>query len=147
MLRRAKKQGPRIFFATDVHGSETCFRKFVNAAAAYSADVIIMGGDITGKQLVLIVAENGGWRLGAGQNAERFGSQEELDGARKRLSAQGLYPIVVAADEELALTSSRDAIEQALCRRARRARRVVDGDRQGAAGAPGDPVLHQPRQR
>ena len=56
MLRRNKEPTPRIFFATDVHGSETCFRKFVNAAAAYSADALILGGDITGKQLVLIVA-------------------------------------------------------------------------------------------
>jgi uncharacterized protein len=111
VLKRSKEPTPRIFFATDVHGSETCFRKFVNAAAAYSADAIILGGDITGKQLVLIVPENGGWRLGAGEAAEKLESRDELDAARKRLSAGGLYPIVVSPDEERALVTDRQAIE------------------------------------
>mgnify|MGYP003343239674 CR=1 FL=1 len=39
----------RIFFATDVHGSEKCFLKFVNAGKFYKADAVILGGDITGK--------------------------------------------------------------------------------------------------
>ena len=112
MLRRSKKPTPRIFFATDVHGSETCFRKFVNAAAAYSADALIMGGDITGKQLVLIVVENGGWRLGRGERAERLENQEALDAARKRLASSGLYPIVISPDEEQALIADEPAIER-----------------------------------
>lgn len=112
MFKRSKQPTPRIFFATDVHGSETCFRKFVNAAAAYSADAIIMGGDITGKQLVLIVEENDGWRLGRGDAAERLDSQEALDSARRRLAAGGLYPIVVSPDEEHALVSDEHAIER-----------------------------------
>ena len=33
----------RIYFATDVHGSETCWRKFLNAAAHYKADVLVLG--------------------------------------------------------------------------------------------------------
>jgi uncharacterized protein len=111
MLKRNKRPTPRIFFATDVHGSETCFRKFVNAASAYSADAIILGGDITGKQLVLIVTENGGWRLGAGQGAEALHSRDELNAACKRLSSGGLYPIVVTADEEQALIADEAAIQ------------------------------------
>src|SRR6201984_1343313 len=50
----------RIFFATDVHGSETCWRKFLNAAAHYKADVLILGGDMTGKALVPIIHDGGG---------------------------------------------------------------------------------------
>ena len=29
----------KIFFATDIHGSEICWRKFLNAAAFYKAEV------------------------------------------------------------------------------------------------------------
>ena len=47
--------GFHLFFATDIHGSETCFRKFLNAGLAYKADVLIMGGDMTGKMLVPLV--------------------------------------------------------------------------------------------
>jgi Icc-related predicted phosphoesterase len=32
----------RLFFCTDVHGSEKCFRKFVNAGKFYSANVLIL---------------------------------------------------------------------------------------------------------
>jgi len=102
----------RIFFATDVHGSETCFRKFVNAAAAYSADAIILGGDITGKQLALIVEEDGGWRVGADRDVERLESREALEAARKRLSSGGMYPIVVTPEEERQLMGDRSLVEE-----------------------------------
>ena len=111
-MKRRKEPKPRLFFATDVHGSETCFRKFVNAATAYKADAIILGGDITGKQLVLIVAENGGWRIGEGTGAERLESPEALEAAQKRLSSGGLYPIVIRPEEERALTADPAAIER-----------------------------------
>ncbi|OLC47915.1 MAG: hypothetical protein AUH80_04080 [Chloroflexi bacterium 13_1_40CM_4_65_16] len=112
MPGRSKGSQLRIFFATDVHGSETCFRKFVNAATAYSADAIILGGDITGKQLVLIVQENGGWRLGAGRTAERIESQDALEATRKRLSAAGMYPILLSFEEEQALASDSQALDE-----------------------------------
>src|ERR1700756_584391 len=35
----------RIFFATDVHGSETCWRKFLHAGAHYKADALILDGE------------------------------------------------------------------------------------------------------
>jgi Icc-related predicted phosphoesterase len=50
---------PRVFFATDLHGSEMCWRKFLNAAKFYEADVLICGGDMTGKAIVPIVQEDG----------------------------------------------------------------------------------------
>jgi len=45
----------RIFYTTDLHGSERVFIKFLNAAKMYKANVIIMGGDMTGKMIVPIV--------------------------------------------------------------------------------------------
>jgi Icc-related predicted phosphoesterase len=53
----------RIFFATDIHGSEVCWRKFLNAGAFHKADVLIMGGDMTGKAMVPITGGNGSWRV------------------------------------------------------------------------------------
>ena len=50
----------RIFFATDVHGSEVCWRKFLNSGKHYKADVIILGGDMTGKALVPVIDDGGG---------------------------------------------------------------------------------------
>jgi len=45
----------RILFATDVHGSEYVFRKFINALPIYKADVGILLGDLSGKLLIPIV--------------------------------------------------------------------------------------------
>jgi Icc-related predicted phosphoesterase len=45
----------RVLFATDVHGSEKCFRKFLNAGHLYKADVMILGGDITGKFIAPVI--------------------------------------------------------------------------------------------
>ena len=51
----------KVFFATDIHGSEICWRKFLNAAAFYKADMVVLGGDVTGKVLVPILAV---WLIG-----------------------------------------------------------------------------------
>ena len=58
----SKKRELRIYFATDVHGSEVCFRKFLAAAKVYEADVIILGGDFAGKAIVPVLTENGSLR-------------------------------------------------------------------------------------
>ena len=50
----------RIFYMTDVHGSERTYRKFVNSAKFYKVDHLVMGGDIEGKFLVPIVDEGSG---------------------------------------------------------------------------------------
>ena len=39
----------RLYFATDLHGSSKCFRKFLNAGPTYGADVLILGADLGGK--------------------------------------------------------------------------------------------------
>ena len=36
----------KVFYVTDIHGSEICWRKFLNAGTLYQADVVIVGGDI-----------------------------------------------------------------------------------------------------
>jgi Icc-related predicted phosphoesterase len=50
----------RIFFTSDVHGSDVCFMKFINAAKVYQVDVLILGGDVTGKMIVPIVRQPDG---------------------------------------------------------------------------------------
>ena len=45
----------RLFYASDIHGSDRCFKKFLNAGKFYSADAILVGGDITGKAIVPLV--------------------------------------------------------------------------------------------
>jgi len=53
----------RIFFATDIHGSERAFRKFTNAGKFYGVDALILGGDLTGKMVVPIIRQPGVWKV------------------------------------------------------------------------------------
>jgi hypothetical protein len=48
--------GFTVYFATDLHGSEQCFRKFLNAGKFYGVDAVILGGDVAGKALIPVVS-------------------------------------------------------------------------------------------
>lgn len=51
----------RVFFVADLHGSAICWRKFINAARSYRADVLLVGGDVSAKTITPVFEENGGW--------------------------------------------------------------------------------------
>jgi uncharacterized protein len=92
----------RIYFATDVHGSETCWRKFINSAKFYDADVLILGGDMTGKAVVPIVeTDNGGYRTVLQDQRHEFRGREELARYEKLIRERGYYPIRMT-EEQLA---------------------------------------------
>jgi uncharacterized protein len=89
----------RIFFATDIHGSEVCWRKFLNAGAFHKADVLVMGGDMTGKAMVPIVARGSGWRLELQDQEHLLSTEDEVKAMEKRILDRGYYPIRLTADE------------------------------------------------
>src|SRR3954471_5939486 len=98
--RRQKESIIRLFYAGDVHGSRVCWKKFVNAAAHYPADALVMGGDLTGKALVPILrAGDGsyGARVVGEQRIAR--TAEELDQMQQAISSNGMYPLIVDEDE------------------------------------------------
>ena len=45
----------KLYYTTDLHGSTKCWKKFLATPKYYQADVIVIGGDITGKLIVPIV--------------------------------------------------------------------------------------------
>jgi Icc-related predicted phosphoesterase len=90
----------RIFFATDIHGSEVCWRKFLNAGRFYNADILIMGGDISGKAVVPVVSVPGGGYLVRRLTGDRVLSLAELDQAEAKVRDMGFYPFRTT-DEEL----------------------------------------------
>jgi Icc-related predicted phosphoesterase len=90
----------RIFFATDIHGSETCWRKFLNSGKHYGADAIVLGGDMTGKALVPIVDDGGGrWHATLLENRHDLQGEEETAEFEKAVGRRGYYPFRTTADE------------------------------------------------
>ena len=89
-----------IYFVTDVHGSDRCFKKFLNAGKFYQAQVLILGGDITGKMIIPII-KTGRWTWkspGFGQEI-RMKSQTELDEVIKSFRDSGVYPYITERKE------------------------------------------------
>ncbi len=108
MISRLFSSGPqtRIYFATDIHGSEVCWRKFLNAGKHYEADVMVLGGDMTGKALVPIVErEKGRWQASLLENRYDFGSEDELTEFEDSVRRRGYYPFRADPDEMAELES------------------------------------------
>jgi Icc-related predicted phosphoesterase len=102
----------KLFFATDVHGSETTFRKWLNSAKHYGADVLLMGGDLTGKMLVPIVQEKGGaYSARFEGGAVHVDSDEELAQLEKALRQRGYYTQRMS-EEEKAAVQTPDQVEE-----------------------------------
>ena len=96
--RRSDPDSVTLFFATDLHGSEICWRKFIAAAGFYGADALVLGGDFTGKLVIPLT------RVGSGRFRARFmGKEHEVDEANlssfeRRIADSGFYSVVVEPD-------------------------------------------------
>ena len=101
----------RIFFATDIHGSEVCWRKFLNAGAFHKADVLIMGGDMTGKAMVPITESNGGWEVTLQEQRHALATEDELRAMEKRIRDRGYYPIRLTRDELAAWSADQALVD------------------------------------
>ena len=102
----------RVFFATDIHGSEICWRKFINAASFYKADMVILGGDVTGKVMVPITEHNGYWEVVLGGERVRLESREALAEAERQIRNRGSYPAVMSAEELSVLSAEEGAVDR-----------------------------------
>ncbi len=102
----------KIFFATDIHGSEVCWRKFLNAAAFYKADMVILGGDVTGKVMIPIVAHNGYWQLTYRGQTIRAETKQELADVEQRIRNRGSYPAIVTPDELQVLSQQEGEVDR-----------------------------------
>jgi len=102
----------KVFFATDIHGSEICWRKFLNAAAFYKADLVVLGGDVTGKVMVPIVADGGHWKVTVRGQAYTLDTQQELEDIQKQIRNAGSYPAIVSPDELQHLSQEEGAVDR-----------------------------------
>jgi uncharacterized protein len=109
-LRGLRRRGPtggrnssetvKLYYASDVHGSERCWRKFLNAGRFYGASALVMGGDLTGKAIVPVVQiSDDRWEsvfLGETRTAQ---SAEDLATLVVAIRDNGMYPWVAARSE------------------------------------------------
>lgn len=101
----------KIFYVTDIHGSDVCWRKFLNAGPFYGADVVIVGGDITGKAMVPIVERNGRWETTVQDHHELLETEEEVRAIETKILNRGYYPIRVSDEEYRHMQEDPDAVD------------------------------------
>ncbi len=103
---------PKVFFATDLHGSEVCWKKFLNSARFYGAEVLICGGDMTGKAIVPIVSENGHFSVTLGGESQQVPAEQVAE-VEATIRRKGYYPLQMTVERLHEL--DQDAAKRAAC--------------------------------
>src|SRR3954467_5818143 len=99
MAGSAKKRALRMFFATDIHGSDRCFRKFLAAAKVYEANVLVLGGDVAGKAMIPLLPQGDDEYAFSFHGARQVVRGDELEAVHAQLNFNGFYPRVTAPEE------------------------------------------------
>jgi len=106
------KNALRIFFVTDIHGSNVCWRKFLNALRIYNTDVGIIMGDLTGKMLIpLVKVGTDHWETNFLGRNEEVHTQEELSRLKRIIEMVGYYWKELSPDEFLHFKEDSVALE------------------------------------
>jgi Icc-related predicted phosphoesterase len=118
--KKKKFDFTRLFFATDVHGSERTFRKFVNAGKMYKVDVLVLGGDVTGKLLVPIIQDGENSFHATVSGVRRVvNTTEELENLRSMISGLGFYHEVMTMETYQRLRENSVGVEKIFKNKAR----------------------------
>lgn len=106
--------GFTVYFATDLHGSEQCFRKFLNAGKFYGVDAVILGGDVAGKALVPVVSgPDGSFEAHAFGKSIRAEGDDGLASLENRIRALGCYPYRTTPDQLQEMRDDPDQVNRA----------------------------------
>ncbi len=106
----------RVFFASDIHGSTACFGKLVRARDFYKVDVVLMGGDLAGKELVPIVRDGAGWSAAFRGARHEFSTADEVAEFERRVALVGVYSARVEPDEFEHLRDDQEHVEATMRR-------------------------------
>lgn len=109
--RLPRQEETTIFFASDLHGSEICFKKFVNAAAFYKADVLVLGGDISGKLVVPVIEAGGSTYRARLHGHDELLTDDTVVEFERRAWNSGLYTRRMGPDEHAAYASDPQAVD------------------------------------
>src|SRR5439155_18547568 len=92
----------RLFYASDIHGSDLLWRKFLGASKFYEADASVMGGDLLGKAIIPIERREDGTFRAQFLGDERIVREgDELDELESAIRINGFYPWI-GSDREIA---------------------------------------------
>ena len=112
LFKKKEAKTTRILFATDMHGSEGVWRKFLNASAMLKVDVAICGGDLTGKMIVPIVEHKNGKYSYYHLKKTYTIDSSEIEKAMKDIKGIGYYPYVTTESEYEEMTKNPKKVDE-----------------------------------
>ena len=102
-----------LFFATDVHGSDICWKKFINAGKFYEAEIIILGGDMTGKAIVPIIHQGGDtYKSVLLEQESMLHGEDAVQEMEKHIKSRGYYPYRTTPDEITELNKNPELVDE-----------------------------------
>jgi Icc-related predicted phosphoesterase len=102
-----------LFFATDVHGSDICWKKFINAGKFYEAEIIILGGDMTGKAIVPIIHQGGDtYKSVLLEQESILHGEDAVQEMEKHIKSRGYYPYRTTPDEITELNKNPELVDE-----------------------------------
>jgi Icc-related predicted phosphoesterase len=102
----------RLFFATDLHGSEVCYRKFLNSWKYYEVSALVLGGDVTGKMVVPIIERDGIYQAKIYGSTYVANSADELEDLKRKIRDMSGYPYLTTEEEDAKLHDKPEKIEE-----------------------------------
>jgi Icc-related predicted phosphoesterase len=100
-----------LFFVTDLHGSELCFRKFISAISIYNADAAIALGDLAGKMVVPVFDNgNGSYDVNFLAQEIHLNNKTELEQQLAKINNIGFYPYMTDKKEADHLRSNQEDV-------------------------------------
>jgi uncharacterized protein len=108
----------KLFYVTDIHGSNVCYRKFLNALPIYGIDVAILNGDLLGKVLIPLVEKGNGWECHLMGQYTEMTTQQELADVKKIIENAGYYWQMQTREEYDAMKADPGAIDKLFKHRA-----------------------------
>lgn len=89
----------RFFFATDIHGSDLCFKKFLRAPEFYNVDALFLGGDYSSKSLVACVRRNGHWEAKLGDEIVQMLTRADFEQFKQNSGNRGHLVVELDRDQ------------------------------------------------
>jgi len=99
-------------FATDLHGSETVWRKFLNSARVYNLDALILSGDMTGKIMVPIIKQPNGKYKSRLLDRDYELEESEIPKFAEQVRRLAYLPYVTTPDELEEIANNEEYREQ-----------------------------------
>jgi len=102
----------RFLFATDLHGSEEVWRKFLNSSKHFDLNALVLSGDMTGKLIVPIVKTPEGTYRGSLHGKDYVMEEKDLPPFEEQVRRASYIPYRTTPEEAEEIAAKEDVREK-----------------------------------